>query len=79
EVYPFFTSACCAGLGLCWKAGVAAEVIGLTRASLGEALYNSKIFLDIPALFAYTLIIVLVSFALEKLMSLFFAKIAPRE
>ena len=40
---PYFRSACTVGLGLCWKSGVAAEVIGITSGSIGEALYNAKI------------------------------------
>ena len=31
------------GLGLCWKAGIAAEVIGLPGGSLGERLYSVEL------------------------------------
>ena len=67
QIMPFFRSACAAGLGLCWKAGVAAEVIGLPRGSIGEKLYESKIFLDTPDLFAWTVVIILVSLVFERL------------
>ena len=67
QVAPFFRSACAVGLGLCWKAGVAAEVIGLPDGSIGERLYEAKVYLDTPDLFAWTLVIVLVSIAFEKL------------
>ena len=30
-------------LGICWKSGVAAEVIGLPNGSIGDALYRAKI------------------------------------
>lgn len=66
QLAPFFRSACAAGLGLCWKAGVAAEVIGLPKGSIGERLYQAKIYLDTPDLFAWTLVIVLVSLAVER-------------
>ena len=34
--------------------------------SIGESLYNAKIFLNTPDLFAWTLVIVIVSLAFEK-------------
>lgn len=66
-VSPYFISACTVSLGLCWKAGVAAEVIGIPTGSLGEKLYESKLYLDTPGLFAYTALIVLISIVFEKL------------
>lgn len=35
-----------------WKSGVAAEVIGIPQASIGEQLYYSKLYLDTAGLFA---------------------------
>ena len=66
-VSPYFISACSVSLGLCWKAGVAAEVIGIPTGSLGEKLYESKLYLDTPGLFAYTALIVLISLVFESL------------
>lgn len=48
------------------KAGVAAEIIGIPRDSFGEKLYMSKIYLSMDELFAWTVIIVLSAFILEK-------------
>ena len=67
QVMPFFRSGCAVALGLCWKAGIAAEVIGIPTGSIGEHLQQAKIFLDMPDLFAWTLVIVLLSTAFEKL------------
>ena len=53
--------------GLCWKSGVAAEVIGITGGSIGEALYNAKIFFSTAELLAWTVVIVLLSLAFERL------------
>ncbi len=64
---PFFRSACAVGLGVCWKSGVAAEVIGVAGKSIGEALYNAKISFDTAELFAWTVVIVLLSAAFERL------------
>lgn len=52
-------------LGMSWKSGVAAELIGLPEHSLGERLYLSKIYLDTVGLFAWTLTIVLLSMIFE--------------
>lgn len=66
QVMPFFRSACTIGLGLCWKSGIAAEVIGIPEGSIGEHLQQAKIYLDTPDLFAWTLVIVAVSVCFEK-------------
>ena len=67
ELLSRFYAACAAALGLAWKAGVAAEVIGIPSGSLGEKLYEAKIYLNTPELFAWTLVIVAVSVLTEKL------------
>ena len=48
-------------LGLAWKAGAAAEVLCQPQWGLGSALQRSKSTLDIPALFAWTVVIVALS------------------
>lgn len=67
QVLPYFRAACASALGLCWKSGIAAEVIGMPTGSIGERLQQAKIYLDTPDLFAWTLVIVLVSLAFERL------------
>ena len=66
-VLPHFRTAVSLGLGLCWKAGIAAEVIGLPGGSLGERLYSAKVYFQTPDLFAWTAVIVAVSVVFEKL------------
>lgn len=51
QVLPFFQSGCAVALGLCWKAGVAAEVIEAAGVH-GEKLQQAKVYLDTPDLFA---------------------------
>ncbi len=63
---PCLNSCLRISLGMSWKSGVAAEIIGLPEFSLGERLYLSKIYLDTAGLFAWTLTIVLLSFCFEK-------------
>lgn len=63
---PAFASACNTSIGLAWKSGIAAEVLCLPHLSVGTFLYYSKIYLETPALFSWTIIVILMSFALEK-------------
>ena len=76
--FPYFSSACSAALGLAWKSGIAAEVIGLPEGSLGEALYQAKIFLVTDEMFAWTLTVILASMAFEKLVMLVLRRLAAR-
>ena len=66
-VFPSFCESCIAAMGMCWKSGVSAEVIGLPDHSMGDALYRAKITLSTPDVFAWTLVIVLLSAALSAL------------
>ena len=67
QALPYFRSAASLGLGLCWKAGIAAEVIGLPGGSMGERLYMAKVYFQTPDLFAWTAAIVAVSVLFERL------------
>ncbi|NLV87266.1 MAG: ABC transporter permease subunit [Clostridiales bacterium] len=69
-VAPHLKSACQVGMGLSWKAGISAEVIGITSGSIGGKLYEAKLFLETAELLAYTLVVVLLSLLLEKLLAL---------
>lgn len=64
---PFLLSACRIALGMSWKSGVAAEVIGTPDHSIGEKLYMAKIFFSTDELFAWTAAVIFLSFLFEKL------------
>ena len=66
-VLPAFRQGCSVALGICWKSGVAAEVIGLPNGSIGDALYRAKITLSTGELFAWTFVIIVLSAGFEKL------------
>ena len=66
-ILPAFRQGCSVALGICWKSGVAAEVIGLPDGSTGDALYRAKITLSTGELFAWTFVIILLSAGFEKL------------
>jgi NitT/TauT family transport system permease protein len=67
QLKPYLVSACSVAIGLAWKSGIAAEVIGVTDGSIGEKLYEAKIYLSTGDLFAWTVVIVALSVAFEKL------------
>ena len=78
QVMPYFRTGCTVGLGLCWKAGVAAEVIGMPVNSIGERLQQAKVYLDTPELFAWTVVIVCLSVGVEKLFDFLLMRLERR-
>jgi len=64
---PFLYSSLKVALGMCWKSGVAAEVIGTPDFSIGERIYMSKVYLDTAGVFAWTAVVILLSVLFEKL------------
>ena len=68
SVRPQFLAGCTTALGFAWKSGVAAEVIALPQRSVGNALYLSKLTLETVDLFAWTLMVVLLSMLLEAVL-----------
>lgn len=67
SVKPYFISACSVALGLTWKAGIAAEIIGIPDGSIGEMLYHAKLYLATADLFGWTVTVILISVLFEKL------------
>ena len=65
-VRPYLRAAVMTGMGMAWKGGVAAEVIATPRQSLGSHLYDAKVYLDTPSLFAVTAVVILLSILLEQ-------------
>lgn len=63
---PFLLSSLKLALGMCWKSGVAAEVIGTPAFSIGERLYMSKIYLETAEVFSWTAVVILLSLCFEK-------------
>ena len=62
---PYLKSGCQIALGMSWKSGVAAEVIGVPDHSVGEKLYMAKIYLNTADVLAWTFVIILVSALFE--------------
>jgi len=66
SLMPYFMAAATTGMGLAWKAGIAAEVLCRPEFSIGRALYNSKIYLETMDLFAWTAVVIALSILLER-------------
>jgi len=75
SVLPYFFAGCTTALGFAWKAGVAAEILSLPVKSIGKELYYSKIYLETTDLFAWSVMVIVMSIALEKLLVVLLNKI----
>ena len=78
QIMPYLISACSMGMGMCWKAGIAAEVIATPKNSIGDILYRSKINMDSAMLFAWTAAVVILSIVFEKFFLWVLNKISGR-
>ncbi len=78
SVLPYLQAACLAGLGMAWKAGVAAEVIGRVRDSIGLYLIEAKLYLNMPDMFAWTIVTIFISVALEKAVAFLMGRLNRR-
>lgn len=64
-VLPYLQAASSTVLGMSWKAGIAAELIGVPAGSLGERIYQAKLLLETPDLFAWTFCVICLSWLFE--------------
>jgi NitT/TauT family transport system permease protein len=61
QLLPYLRAGALTALGLCWKSGIAAELIGIPQGTIGEKLYSVKVNYFTADLFAWTVIIVLLN------------------
>jgi len=78
-VTPYFLSACKTSIGLAWKAGVAAEVLAVSPVSIGKQLFAAKMYLETRELFAWTVVVVLLSLLIEGAVTLLFRSLGKRD
>ena len=64
---PFVLSASKLALGMSWKSGIMAEVIGTPKPSIGREMYAAKTYLQTSNLFAWTIVVVILSVLFETL------------
>ncbi len=78
SVIPYLLSASGSGLGLCWKAGIAAEVICRTKLSIGNNIWETKYYLETAEMFAWTVTVVILSVAFDAVIRYVFKRITAR-
>lgn len=64
---PEYITGCHRALNMCWKSGIIAQMLGHTKHSIGSKLYEASDAKDVAAIFAWTLVIVLLSIAFEQI------------
>jgi len=79
SVAPHFTAAVQTALGLAWKAGVAAEVLTAAKTSIGKEIFEAKQYMETVNLFAWTLVVILLSLMIEKLVMALLSKVSRRQ
>lgn len=67
DMVPFLVASGKACIGMSWKAGVAAELIGIPQGSMGDRVYQAKLLFDTADLFAWTLVVVALAWLSERL------------
>lgn len=70
QMLPFLRAGLVTAAGLCWKSGVAAEVIGIPKGTIGEKLYSVKVNYYTADLFAWTILIILMSLLTVRLVGI---------
>ena len=72
---PYFVSACRTAFGLAFKAGIAAEIIVLPELAIGTEIYEAKLYIEAEDVFAWTLVVVLITLLVECAFSLLWRRL----
>jgi len=78
SVAPYFQSACITSLGLAWKSGIAAEVLCQPKFAIGTQLYFAKVYFETPDLFAWTVVVIVLSLLVEGALAKVLKKMGGR-
>ena len=78
SVMPYLMSATGSGLGLCWKAGIAAEVICRTKLSIGNNIWETKFYLETTQMFAWTAAVIVLSVIFDAVIRYAFKRVTAR-
>lgn len=79
SVRPYFLAACRTSLGFAWKAGIAAEIIARPRMSIGTAINDARQYLLTEEMFAWTLVVILLSLVIEVGFTALFDRLGKRK
>ena len=78
NLLPFFLNGMVSSFGLSWKVVAAGEVLSLPKNGAGSLLQKAQVHLETPQVMAITIILVAVSFLLERLFMLSVKKITAK-
>lgn len=76
---PYVAAAVISSFGISWKVTVAAEVLSFPRFAIGKKLYESKIWIETTHVFAWTLVVILLSILIEWLIRLRLKRMIVKE
>ncbi|SHJ28091.1 NitT/TauT family transport system permease protein [Geosporobacter subterraneus DSM 17957] len=79
SISPYLSAACITSLGLGWRVSVAAEVLSHPRNAIGSHLYSAKVYLDSSELFAWTVVVILLSLLFESIFARLIRKVTMRK
>lgn len=63
-------------LGMSWKSGIMAEVIGTPKPSIGREMYAAKSYLQTADLFAWTIVVIILSLVFELIFMFVLSRVA---
>lgn len=78
QVLPQFFATASTALGFAWKAVITAEILALPKLGIGRQMQFHKIHIEIPELFAWTLLVIIFSVILEYTFKLLLRKAGQR-
>jgi len=78
ELMPYIVSALVTGLGIAWKSAIGAEVLARPPGTMGNHIFDSRIYLQVADLFAWTIAVIALSILLEKGMVWFLGVLSRR-
>ncbi len=79
SVLPQYATALVTSMGLSWKAGIAAEVLCRSDGSIGDLIYESKLYLETVDLFAYTATVIILSLIIESIFKTVMTSFSAKE
>ena len=78
QILPQVFATASTALGFAWKAVITAEILALPVFGIGRQMQSDKTYLDIPSLFAWTILVILLSVAFESLLKRILGKVGKR-
>ena len=78
QILPTFFASASTALGFAWKAVITAEILALPKLGIGRQMQFHKIHIEIPELFAWTLLVIILSVLLEHAFGFLLKKAGQR-